>query len=148
MKIWMPEEIELRLRSAAQTLRVLPRGKNSAPSSNMAAWPDIVRRVFHDTPKDLVVSAAVPPAAEITAMDEALLWLHWLNNQERKLIWARACRVTWRKLEAVDGRSRETLRKRHHEALITIAAHLNQGVEVRIAKLGLTNLAKDSSLRG
>lgn len=146
MKIWMPEEIEQRLRSAAQTLRVLPRPKNGSPATMAAAWPDIVRRVFHDAPKDLVMRAAVPPAADITEMDEALQWLHLVNERERRILWARACKVSWRRLEDVDGSSHMTLRKVHREALIAIAAQLNKGVPVRNSKTGFTNFIKTDSL--
>lgn len=147
MKIWSVEEIELRLRQAAHTLRVLPRPKNGSPSSNMAAWPDIVRRVFHDAPKDLVVRVAVPPAAEITEMDEALQWLHWLTERERRIVWARACLVSLRKLAIINHCSHVTIRTAHREALLTIAARLNATVRVTSARNRFTNLTNDSILR-
>jgi|SRR5882724_5546869 len=147
MKIWLPNEVEHRLGEAASTLRRLPKPKHGSPAAMQAAWPDIVRRTFHDAPKDLVMRAAVPPAAMITAMDEALRWLLWDVEIERKILWARACRVSWRRLEDADGRSFMTLRKVHREALLTIAGQLSQPKNATMAKIGFTKFINESTLR-
>jgi hypothetical protein len=50
-------------------------------------------------------------------MDEVLTWLLPLNAEERRILWARASHVRWRKIEALDGRSHVTLRRIFNDAL-------------------------------
>lgn len=59
-------------------------------------------------------------------MEEVLRWMLWLENGSQKLVWARASRRTWRELEDIDGRSRETLRKVYDKALERIVARLSE----------------------
>ncbi len=44
----------------------------------------------------------------------------------RKIVWARACRVPWRRLEDMDGRSHTTLRKVQAEGIEAILRWLNR----------------------
>ena len=90
-------------------------------------------------------------AAEITRMDEAFVWLVWVTDageirrlreihghtegsatktvrDREDILWERAKRKTWRKLEEDDGRSRETLRKIHTEGVEAILRRLANGV--------------------
>jgi hypothetical protein len=45
--------------------------------------------------------------------------------EQRRIVWARACNIPWRRLEDMDGRSHVTLRKIYVEALLTMAKRLN-----------------------
>jgi hypothetical protein len=98
------------LEEAAETLRRLPAGLRRP---RLTSWPDVVR----DSAGLLGPSAdgrgrpAAPTPAAIDRMDRALTWLLACDDEARRLVWARACRVPWRRLEDLDGRSHVTLRK-------------------------------------
>ena len=102
--------IRAALEEAADTLSRLPPGLRRP---RLTSWPEVVR----DSADRLAAAAegrprlaAASPAA-IDRMDRVLLWLLACDAEARRLVWARACRVPWRKLEALDGRSHVTLRK-------------------------------------
>ena len=103
-------DIRSALEAAAETLRRLPAGLRRP---RLTSWPEVVR----DSSSLLAPSAesrsrpAAPTPAAIDRMDKALLWLLACDGEARRLVWARACRVPWRKLEDLDGRSHVTLRK-------------------------------------
>jgi lambda repressor-like predicted transcriptional regulator len=67
-------------------------------------------------------------------MDEVLNWLFILPPEERKLVWARACEVSWRQLEDHDGRSSVTLRKIYNQSLMKIANVISGDEETIIPK--------------
>lgn len=91
---------------------------------------------------------ARPSSLEISQMDETFGWVEMIGDEReidrlmgsfhsrqtaertvltwRRLILARAFGMSWRKLEDRDGRSRETLRKLHNEALAAVARRLGE----------------------
>lgn len=103
-------EIPTALEEAAETLRRLPAGLRRP---RLTSWPDVVR----DSAGLLAPSAegrarpAAPTPGAIDRMDRTLGWLLACDAEARRLVWARACRVPWRRLEDLDGRSHVTLRK-------------------------------------
>lgn len=109
-----PPVDELRIRAAleeaADTLRRLPSGVRRP---RLTSWPDVVR----DSAGLLRPSAegrgrpAAPTPGAIDRMDRTLGWLLACDGEARRLVWARACRVPWRRLEDLDGRCHVTLRK-------------------------------------
>ena len=54
-------------------------------------------------------------------MDRALVWLTWLDERERKIVWARACRISYRRLAKLLRCDRERLRHDHLAALFALA---------------------------
>lgn len=117
-------EIAERLREAAQTLRRL-RGHGLKPQALRTHWPAVVRSSadaygYYDN----VTREPTPSSEQVKRMDEAIGWLLWLEDDERKIVWGRACGIPWRALEDRDGRSSMTLRKYRNEALEEIALHL------------------------
>lgn len=122
-----PAAIKLRLIDAADTLRRLPFPKHGAPMRLRAGWPDVVRDTFddwwgNDTPTKTRRAHAAPE--QIARMDEVLDWLHWLTQDQRRIAWAKACRVKWRRLEDMDGRCIRTLQNVHGDAVRRIARQL------------------------
>ncbi len=118
-------EIQERLREAALTLRRL-REHGLKPQALRAHWPAVVRSSADAYGYyDALAREATPSSEEMERMDEAIAWLLWLEEAERKVVWARACGVPWRALEDRDGRSVVTLRKYWNEALEEIALHLS-----------------------
>jgi hypothetical protein len=66
-----------------------------------------------------------PSGAEISRMDRALHWLHWLEQRERKIVWARASGLGLRKIAAMFGCSKDTIWRDYIAALLVIASHLH-----------------------
>ena len=117
--------VKARLREAAATLKLMRLGRWDYPSQRTAWWPDVVRSAFDSYPDEKTKTRdAVPDPAAIDRMEEVLRWLLWMEDGERKLVWLRAERITWRQLETRDGRSRETLRKLYDKALAVIVGRL------------------------
>jgi hypothetical protein len=61
----------------------------------------------------------------VSRADAAVLWLLWLEDAPRRIVWARASGIPWRRLEDLDGRSHTTLRRVEGEALAAICRRLN-----------------------
>lgn len=107
----VPDDAELRalLAEAADTLRRLPSGLRRA---RLSSWPPVVRQsasLLGPSEEGRTRPAAPSPQA-IDRMDRVLPWLYGCDEEARRLIWARANRVPWRRLEDLDGRSHTTLR--------------------------------------
>ncbi len=98
------------LEEAAETLRRLPAGLRRP---RLTSWPEVVRDSagLLAPSSDRRVRPAAPTPGAIDRMDRTLLWLLACDDEARRLVWARACRVPWRRLEDLDGRSHVTLRK-------------------------------------
>ena len=117
--------VKARLREAAATLKRMRLERWDYPSQRTAWWPDVVRLSSDSYPDEKTKTRdAVPDPAAIDRMEEVLRWLLWMEDGERKLVWLRAERITWRQLETRDGRSRETLRKVYDKGLAVIVARL------------------------
>ncbi len=124
--VWTIEDIHYRLVEAADTLRRLPMPKNSRPQELRAGWPDMVYEwsAYGYSPAQLRQS---PPSPEhISNLDETLGWLHWLDREQRMIVWARANGWTWRKINEWDCRSTPTLRKCCEEGYSVIYRKLNK----------------------
>lgn len=113
--------VKAMLEEAADTLRCLPRG---LAKPKLTYWPDVVQ----ETAAFLLPSVGysrkpiAPPPQAIDRMDQVLVWLLACDEEARKIVWARACRIPWRRLEDQDGRSYVTLRKiasRGHDQIRT-----------------------------
>ena len=117
--------VKARLREAAATLKRMHLERWDYPSQRTAWWPDVVRQVSDAYGyQDTHMARSVPAPGAIDSMEEVIRWLLWLEDGDRKLVWLRAERVTWRQLEDTDGRSRETLRKMYDKALAVIVGRL------------------------
>ncbi|MFN4281182.1 MAG: DUF6362 family protein [Alphaproteobacteria bacterium] len=125
-KFWTLAEIEARLEEAAKTLVALKLTIRDIPSRQLVRWPEVVRGAldaYGFTPQRPRVAA--PSPAAIDRADETVAWLLWMSAEERRIVWARACKIAWRKLEDLDGRSHTTLRKVRVAGLDAILARLN-----------------------
>jgi len=98
------------LEEAAETLKRLPR---AIARPRLSSWPEVVRDcVSLLAPGESGRRNRIPPSPQaIDRMDRTLAWLLACDDEARRLVWARANRIPWRKLEDIDGRSHVTLRK-------------------------------------
>ncbi|MBM3597341.1 MAG: hypothetical protein FJX35_03955 [Alphaproteobacteria bacterium] len=125
-EFWTEDAVKARLAEAADTLRRLPGGVMRA---RLTGWPEVVRAAAEAYGYDGArMRPAAPGPAAISRMDEALAWLFALDLDARRIVWARAGRVSWRRLEDMDGRSHVTLRRVHDRAMAAIARALNSGL--------------------
>lgn len=122
--VTVPDPVPLMLREAADTLRRLPRG---LARPRLSSWPEVVR----DSASLLASSESAvrrpsPPSPQaIDRMDRTLEWLMACDEEARRLVWARAMGISWRRLEDMDGRSHVTLRKivaRGHDRIRVLLA--------------------------
>lgn len=62
---------------------------------------------------------------DLALLQVVLDWLLWLPEFERRLVSARACRVTWRSIaqQDVEHRSVRQLQRIHRDALLSVAAN-------------------------
>lgn len=124
--LWGADEVKARLREAAQVLRGLSLGNRDFPARLAAAWPDVVR-LGMEAHGYVAPSRrpAQPTPAAVSRADEAVLWLLWLDDEARRVVWARASKIPWRRLEDMDGRSHTTLRRIEAGGLDALCRRLN-----------------------
>ncbi len=124
--LWDKAEVKARLEEAAETLRAMTLSCRDRPARVGSGWPDVVRQSCEAYGyNEVCVRPPAPPPARISRAEEAVTWLLWLTDAERRVSWARASAITWRRLEDIDGRSHVTLRKIQSSALECICKHLN-----------------------
>jgi hypothetical protein len=120
---WTAGLVSEYLAEAADTLRRLPR---PMLHGRLTCWPDVIRsaaELYHAEAHARNRPPAPAPDA-ISRMDQALVWLLPLDLEERRILWARACGIPWRRLEDADGRSHVTLRKIHRRGIERIMRRL------------------------
>ena len=120
---WTPHLVEACLAEAADTLGRLP---DMQLCGHTTHWPD-TQRPPHDLDYPLQgrVRGGPPSATAIDRMDATLDWLHWLEPDDRRLVWDRACGVPWKILAHRHGMTRTTAWRHWVAALLTISQHLS-----------------------
>lgn len=81
-------DVAERIEQAAQTLRKMPPVKVNGFKS---FWPEIVYS-SHEAYgwEQARFSRSVPTAKQISEMDEAFVWLTWVEKNEAQIVWARS----------------------------------------------------------
>lgn len=120
---WTEERIANQLEQAVITMHRLP-PVNIKGYTNY--WPDMVLsrdELAHSEPNPI----RLPPTPEMIAkMEQALSWMKWLTEDERKLVWLRAERARWKKiLRELGYANRVTGLRKWQWALRKIAVKLN-----------------------
>jgi hypothetical protein len=130
MKKFKVDWIATELTAAAETLKHHHAGR-CWPAGLRAAWPDVVQSTFESYNTDGARAGLVekiritPSAAEITRMDHAIRWLHWLDPRQRVIVWAMASGLSLRKVAAMHGKKKDSVHADHVAALLLIAIHLH-----------------------
>ena len=109
------EQTEMILKDAVDTLKRLP---SQSLRAKLSSWPDVAQRsaeIFSTIPSFTKLAAPSPQA--IDQLDYVLSLLLKLSEQERRLVWARASNISWRRLEQFENLSHTTLRKYHKEGI-------------------------------
>lgn len=126
----MLRDIRARLEEAADTLRRLPYPREYAGlRGEKIGMPDYVRNVWEHYGKDEARIPRMPPtAAAIDRLDEALTWLHWLEQADARLVFMRALRIGWKRVCAEHRMSRTTAWRVWTASLMEIARRKNQQI--------------------
>jgi hypothetical protein len=120
---WTPQTVAERLAEAADVLDRLPEPKELGFYS---LWPLLPEEPAGDAAR---TRPAAPAPEGIDRMDEALVWLAWLEPKERHLVWLRAEGLPWKRITYRFGIGRTTAWQRWTIALLKIATRLNATAE-------------------
>ena len=114
--------VEDRIHEAARTLRRLPEER---VQGYFSTWPKIKRDEMEILQMEKEPMRVRPTSDDITEMEEVLVvWLRWLEVDERKLVWQRAERVRWKLICAQFGVGRTKAWEMYKCALGKIAARI------------------------
>lgn len=134
---WTAEAVWQRLQEAARTLKALP-ATGCFPHNGAIWWPDVVRSFWDiwnsldddDSRKryadDRNRAKVAPLPSAITAMDEALRWLGWIQDRRQiRALWGLALGARPGRVARELGVHRSTLAGWKREALDRIVRRLN-----------------------
>ena len=123
MDSWTVRIVEQRLVEAADVMRRLP---SVRVPGYFNTWPKMVVE-FADRVGQQPEPMRLPPPSPsaISRMEEALLWLRWLELVDAKLVWARADRTPWKAICWRFGIARATANRRYEYGLSVISWRLN-----------------------
>lgn len=121
---WTATLVEERLREAAATLRHLPADR---PRGFRSAMPAPVRSAqeaygWHETR----VRPAPPSPGAVDRLDEVLGWMGWLDEDQIRVLWARANGVPWRPICRRLGCGRTKAWQTWVAALVVLKVRLNE----------------------
>ena len=63
---------------------------------------------------------------QIDRCDEALLWVLNMSLEDRKIVWLRGSKMSWRKISAFFSCNKDTAKTRHTLALVRLQYRLRQ----------------------
>lgn len=121
MSEWTTDQVEHRFEACMTTLHRLP---NEHYLGYSRVWLEVVR-----TPREMArhepepIRLAATPR-QVTEMEETMAWLHWLNPLQRKFIWLRADRYSWREIAKKTGFPKTSAQLYWKRALEQVVEHL------------------------
>lgn len=122
-EVWTAEAVSNRFEDAAVTARRLPSAK---VQGYFNAWPTIVRCQWEMLATDERVICRFPPTPkDVEQMLEVMLWVQWLEVEQRHLVWMRAKRYGWRDICTRFGVCRTTAWQHWQKSLQLVAQKLN-----------------------
>lgn len=121
-RIWTADDVADHFEEAFRTLRKLPPVK---ARGYFNAWPAVLRSSREIAAMQPEPMRVWPSTEAITRLEQTFDWVLWIEEEERKLVWARAARVPWKQISAEHACDRSTAWRRWQIALTKIAARLN-----------------------
>lgn len=130
------ESLIARLEEAGATLLALPMGTGARADLRTSRWPVVRAAVDAYGWSGQRLRPAIPQAAAITRMDEALSWIGLIPQENyvlRRIVGARALvspltgkhLFTWRRLGTALGADARAVRRWHAKGITAILAALN-----------------------
>lgn len=124
MAEWTLETVAARFEEAASTARRLPPVR---VQGYFNTWPAIARKEWEAFAADENIYRPFPPTpAAIDRMLETMLWVRWLEVEQRHLVWMRAKRYGWRDITIRFACNRTTAWRRWQRALQSVVDRLNE----------------------
>ncbi|MDD5470409.1 MAG: DUF6362 family protein [Sideroxydans sp.] len=121
---WTPDDVANRFEDAAVTARRLP---SANVQGYFNAWPTIVRCQWEMLATDERVACRFQPTPkDVEDMLEVMLWVQWLEVEQRHLVWMRAKRYGWREISIRFACCTKTAQRHWQQALQLMVDHLNE----------------------
>lgn len=135
---WTIERVAKRLEEASRTSFRLPPVR---VQGYFNSWPAIPRQRWEAYAAEAKRHRSLPPSpATIDRMLETMRWMHWLDVDQRHLVWSRARRVPWRAICAELDCDRSTAWRRWKHVLHILVGHLN-AKSITLQNASSTNLS-------
>ena len=126
---WTAYEVANRFEEAASTARRLPPVR---VQGYFTLWPTVVRSEWERMSADERPKLHFQPSPnEVDAMLEVMLWVQWLEVEQRHLVWMRAKRYGWREISIRFGCCTKTVQRRWTQSLERVALQLNSSSKGR-----------------
>lgn len=126
---WTPDDVANRFEDAAVTARRLP---SANVHGYFNAWPTIVRSQWEMLATDEREVCRFPPTpTDVEQMLEVMLWVQWLEVEQRHLVWMRAKRYGWREIAIRFACCTKTAQRHWQQALQLMVDHLNESLLTR-----------------
>lgn len=123
------EALKKALSNAASTMRRLPKGWEERPHQGRSGWPEFRCEEGGGPERGRQgIPLIRPTPAEIDEMYQLLDDLMQLSVSDRRLLWARACKIRWSVLQSRFQLSRTHLNRRYDIAL-------NRPIEQKVNKM-------------
>lgn len=130
--------IKARLKAAGETLRKIERPRElRGLAGEVASWPAI-RHELNDEGNWSTRRVKIrPTAAELSELDEVLVWLLWLDADTRPVVFGQMLGISYRKLSALDPkrRSKSTMAKVFQAGVLRICLGKKGGLKKQLKKL-------------
>lgn len=123
MPRWEAELIAARFEESVETLYKLPKGQHLGYANY---WPEIKYERRELLRQALPGNRLLATPNQITRMEETFTWITWIEQDERKLVWARAYRTPWRLIARKTGVPKTSAQRYWQGALLKIAERLEQ----------------------
>lgn len=117
------KDIAARFEEAVYTLKRLPRVYVQGYHS---LWPPIVYTTWEIMAQEKKPFRLGPPQPDaIDRMEDVFVWIGWLDQDDRHLVWMRAARLPWRMVCMRIGVSKTVAWQRWTAALLKVATRIN-----------------------
>lgn len=103
---------------------------NSFPSplrkQKLSFWPEYLNDVNLAYGYNATKVHIKPSNEMIDRCDEALLWVLNMSLEDRKIVWLRGSKMSWRKISTFFSCNKDTAKARHTLALVRLQYQLRQ----------------------
>lgn len=123
-KTWTIDDVDNELRQAARTAHRLPPVR---VTGYVSRWPVIIRTDGEKVTVEEQKPFRIPPSPkDVDQMLEAMRWMHWLDVEQRHLLWMRAERHRWSEIAKRFACCSRTAQRRCDAAMHLISLYLNK----------------------
>jgi hypothetical protein len=135
---WNGRLVENHLEAAAETMRRQP---TCRPAAYYNTWPSVLRDDFEmrGTDDGLTMVRSFSPS-DVTAAEQILLWLRWLEPEDQKIVWWRSDRRPWKYIMLQFNMNRTTVWRRWKKSLHVIADELNRSDATPLQQIVCNNI--------